>query len=222
MSNFKAISPLFFCIIVAGCTSLTKKTVPEESTQINEPIQVQAKPAEVVPVPEPEVVKIEPPKKPVIKPKQKPKPQSIATKTEQGRLILGEQEWVYIPGLDKSFKARVDTGATTSSVSAVEIVPFERDGKDWVKFRIEHEKTSSGEISLPVLRWARVKQSNTTKVQKRPVVTAWIQIGDLKEKADFTLTDRTHLSHPVLLGRSFFRDVAIIDVSRKFIQPKRK
>jgi hypothetical protein len=51
---------------------------------------------------------------------------------------------------------------------------------------------------------------------------AWIQIGDLKEKTEFTLADRTHLTYPLLLGRSFFKDVAVVDVSRKFVQPKHK
>ncbi|WP_264769115.1 RimK/LysX family protein [Klebsiella pneumoniae] len=42
-------------------------------------------------------------------------------------------------------------------------------------------------------------------------MVAWIQIGDLKEQTEFTLTDRTHLTYPLLLGRSFFKDVAVVD-----------
>ncbi|MDV7103532.1 ATP-dependent zinc protease [Vibrio sp. TH_r3] len=156
--------------------------------------------------------------KPIVKAKAKAEP----TKTEQGKLILGSEEWVYLPGLDKSFMAKVDTGATTSSISAVDILPFEREGKEWVKFRVEHKNISTDEISLPVLRWAKIKQANSTEAEKRPIVTAWIQVGDVKEKADFTLTDRKHLSYPVLLGQSYVRDIAVVDIGRKLVQPKKK
>ncbi|MDF4535811.1 ATP-dependent zinc protease, partial [Vibrio parahaemolyticus] len=125
-----------------------------------------------------------------------------------------------LPGLKESFKARIDTGATTSSISAVDIVPFERGGQDWVKFRIEHDNIRSEELSLPVERWVRIRQSSAEEAQRRAVVVAWIQIGDLKEQTEFTLTDRTHLTYPLLLGRSFFKDVAVVDVSRHYIQPK--
>ncbi|GAB2650967.1 ATP-dependent zinc protease family protein [Vibrio panuliri] len=160
---------------------------------------------------------------PETKPAEKPEPPKVESKkTSDGRLILGEKEWVYIPGLEESFRARVDTGATTSSISAVEIVPFERDGKDWVKFKMEHDGVRSKEIALPVERWVKIKQSSAEGSHRRAVVYAWIEIGDHKEKTEFTLADRTHLSFPVLLGRSFFRDVAVVDVSRKYVQDKHK
>jgi len=145
-----------------------------------------------------------------------------AKKTSDGKLILGEKEWVYVPSLNESFKARIDTGAATSSISAVDVVAFERDGNDWVKFRIEHDDIKSDEISLPVERWVRIRQSSAEGTQKRAVVVAWIEIGDLKERTEFTLADRTHLTYPLLLGRSFFKDVALVDVSRKYVQDKRK
>ncbi len=143
-----------------------------------------------------------------------------ALKTSDGKLILGAQEWVYVPGLEESFKARVDTGATTSSISAVDVVPFQRNGEDWVSFRIEHDGIASDVFSLPVTRWVNVLQSSSGESQERAVVTAPIRIGDLEEETEFTLADRTHLTFPLLLGRSFFKHVAVVDVSRKFVQPK--
>ncbi|WP_394250299.1 ATP-dependent zinc protease [Vibrio profundi] len=164
----------------------------------------------------------EKPAEPEVEKPVKPEPPVIEApkKTADGKLILGEEEWVFIPGLKETFKARVDTGATTSSISAVDIVPFERDGKDWVKFKIEHDGINSKELSLPVERWVNIKQSSADGSQKRAVVQAWIQLGDLKEKTEFTLADRTHLSFPLLLGRSFFRDIAVVDVGQKYVQDK--
>lgn len=154
---------------------------------------------------------VEEPKVPVVNEKN----------TVNGKLILGEEEWVYFPGLKESFKARIDTGATTSSISATDIVPFERDGKDWVKFKISHGELKSAEINLPVERWVKIRQSSSEESDRRAIVVAWIEIGNLKDRTEFTLADRSHLSYPVLIGRSLFRDMAVVDVSKKFVQPKK-
>ncbi len=196
-----------------ACTTTGQTPVePEQKPQIEEPKVEEPK------VEEKEVVKET---KPAEKPKQ-PEVVLKAKKTSDGKLILGEKEWVYVPGLEQNFRARIDTGATTSSISAVDIEPFERDGKDWVKFKIEHEGHKSKEIALPVQRWVKIRQSSADGTQERAVVDAWIQIGDLKEKTEFTLADRTHLTFPLLLGRSFFKDVAVVDVSQQYVQDKHK
>src|SRR5690606_8163018 len=41
-----------------------------------------------------------------------------------------------------------------------------------------------------------------------------------QQEAEFTLTDRSQMSYPMLLGRSFLQDVALIDVGKEFTQPK--
>ncbi|EGU47772.1 hypothetical protein VII00023_20302 [Vibrio ichthyoenteri ATCC 700023] len=216
--SWKALVPLLLCGGLVACANTSEQQVETEvKPQVTPPkveqpeTSPEAKP-EVKPKPEPETKPVEKPKPPVVE----------AKKTSDGRLILGEKEWVYIPGLEQSFKARIDTGATTSSISAVDIVPFERDGNDWVKFKIEHDGVNSKEIALPVDRWVKIRQSSAEGTQRRAVVQAWIQIGELKEKTEFTLADRTHLTFPVLLGRSFFKDVALVDVSKQYIQEKHK
>lgn len=203
MKNCKLILPLLLCGGLSACVTAPKENQVENKPEVNKEQTVEQA------TKQPEPIETE---QPVIELKAK--------KTSDGKLILGEKEWVYVPGLEEAFRSRVDTGATTSSISAVDIVDFERDGKDWVKFKIEHDGIHSKEIALPVERWVKIRQSSAEGTQRRPVVLAWIQIGDLKEKTEFTLTDRTHLSYPMLLGRSFFKDVAIVDVSRRYVQDK--
>ncbi len=206
---------------LAACTT-TQAPIEPETPPVEQP-EPEVEQPEVEPQPEPEVTEPEKPVEPETKPEPKPEPEpEKVQKTADGKLILGQNEWVYFPGLEDSFKARIDSGATTSSVSAVDIVPFERDGNDWVKFKILHDGINSDEIALPVQRWAKIKQSNNDNAEKRAVVLAWIQVGDVKEKTEFTLTDRTHLEFPILLGRSFFKDIAIVDVSQKYVQDKFK
>ncbi|MEF1279745.1 ATP-dependent zinc protease [Vibrio fortis] len=231
MYNWKAIITLMLSGGLVACSTTSQAPVePEQKPQIEQPVvddsskadEKDAKPSkEPVTEPEKEPEKVEKPAEPEKKPEPPKKPEKV-TKTPDGKLILGEEEWVYVPGLEESFKARVDTGATTSSISAIDIVPFERDGKDWVKFKIEHDGIKSQEVSLPVERWVKIKQSSAEGTQRRAVIVANIQIGDLKDKTEFTLADRTHLTYPLLLGRSFFRDVAVVDVSKKYVQDKVK
>lgn len=137
-----------------------------------------------------------------------------------GKLVLGAKEWVYVPSINANFDTRIDTGATTSSISATGMRFFKRDKQEWVSFRIEHEKILSEEMTLPIERWVKIRQSSTEEAHRRPIVMMWIQLGDRMEKTEFTLTDRTHLTHPLLLGRSFFNGIAIVDVSRLYVQDK--
>ena len=45
------------------------------------------------------------------------------------KVIVGSQEWCGLPGLGlPAIKARVDSGAATSSLHAFNITPFRRDG----------------------------------------------------------------------------------------------
>lgn len=227
MYNWKAIITLMLSGGLVACSTTTQVPVePEQKPQIEQPVvdestKAEEKEAEAPKESEKEVEKVEKPAEPEAKPvPPKEPPAKKVTKTADGKLILGEEEWVFVPGLKEAFKARVDTGATTSSISATDIVPFERDGKDWVKFKIEHDGIKSQEVSLPVERWVKIKQSSAEGTQRRAVIVANIQIGDLKDKTEFTLADRTHLKYPLLLGRSFFRDVAVVDVSKKYVQDK--
>lgn len=197
---------LFLMLILSGGL-VACATVPSEPSDTSTSTSIEPIEAELVTESaELEAIAVAPPKVPTV------------TKTPDGKLIFGEKEWVYVPAIEESFRARIDTGATTSSISAVDIDVFERDGRDWVKFRIKHDEVKSGEINLPVERWVRIRQSSDDSYQRRPVVMMWIQMGDRLEHTQFTLANRTHLHFPILLGRSFFRDVAVVDVSRKYVQ----
>lgn len=139
--------------------------------------------------------------------------------------ILGRNEWVGLPGVGTYLEARIDSGATTSSLSASEISRFERDGEDWVRFKLGLNEDDSvvervrGEwIEAPVDRRVRIVQA--TGEEKRPVISLLMTLGPLRETVQFTLTDRTHLDHPVLLGRRFLLDIALIDVAEEYLHER--
>jgi hypothetical protein len=137
-------------------------------------------------------------------------------------IILGSIEKVTIDSIKQSFDARVDTGAATSSLNAIDIKEFERNGKDWVRFHLADNTKSEEEkniwIEAPVLRYVKIRQSANEELDRRAVVELWVKVGKIHEKAQFTLADRSHMNHPILLGREFMRDIALVDVSRTYIQ----
>ena len=140
--------------------------------------------------------------------------------TPDGKLILGESEWVYVEEANGAFQSRVDTGAATSSISATDITVFEREGKRWVKFKMPLDNGKSLDIEAPFVRYVRIKQASAESSDRRPVVRLTMQLGSLTEKAEFSLKDRSEMDFSLLLGREFIKDVAVVDVAREFVQPK--
>lgn len=142
-----------------------------------------------------------------------------------GMVTLGSLERVYIDIVKSSFVARVDTGATTSSINAVDMQKFERNGKKWVKFHVSDVETAVADrkwVEAPIVRHVKIRQSSADDLERRPVVDLWVKLGSIHEKTQFTLTDRTQMDYPILLGREFIQDVAYVDVSRDFIASKKR
>lgn len=146
----------------------------------------------------------------------------VAPANVDGKMVLGRTEWIWVESVNRVFRARVDSGATTSSLSARDIVEFERDGENWVRFNMvpDDETDDSYEVEARRVRVAKIRQSSTDELDRRPVVSMTVRIGDFTENAEFTLTDRTQMTYPILLGREFLRDVALIDVAKSYYQPK--
>lgn len=129
--------------------------------------------------------------------------------------IIGETEAVYLEGFSAPFEARVDTGATTSSIDARNIRGFERDGKKWVSFQIvcRGEKLTRS-YELPVERVATIKRHGAESMQRYTVLLTF-RIGHLTLQREFTLADRSHFEYPVLLGRNVINGLAAVDPSRR-------
>lgn len=139
--------------------------------------------------------------------------------TRDGKLIVGASEKIWFEATDSVYEARIDTGATTSSLSAQKIALFERDGDRWVRFTLAHDQIDeSPQIEAPLVRYVRIIQVSADEPDRRPVVALTIRLGRLTEKAEFTLTDRSEMEYPVLLGREFLQDIAVVDIGREDIQ----
>ncbi len=130
---------------------------------------------------------------------------------------LGEVEWVTINPQGIRQKARIDTGAQTTSIGALNPQRFERDGERWVAFTIK-DRDSGQETVLkrPIKRVAKIKRHNAESVE-RFVVELTLSMGSISEVTEVSLADREKFEFPVLIGRNFLEGEAVVDVSRKFV-----
>lgn len=148
-------------------------------------------------------------------------PQRSKEETLDGKLVVGETEQVWLDIVNDDFAARIDTGATTSSLSAQDITVFERDGKPWVSFNMAHEGVDEKlQVETRLVRYVRIRQASADDADRRPVVELTMRLGSFTEKTEFTLTDRSQMTYSVLLGREFLKDIAVVDIARQNVQGK--
>ena len=178
------------------------------NVKITEP--PKAEKPEPLPLPVPET-------KPALAPAKKPAPAPVSKiKSNSEKLtIFGEAEYITIKPDNIRLKARIDTGATTSSIHSTEIRLLERDGKKWVKFNLTRSNGKKVPMEKPVVRTIEVKRHGQTK-QSRPVVRLDVVMGKIQKTTQFSLTDRSQFTFPVLIGRSLLKNIAIVDVNRSY------
>lgn len=188
--------------------------------------QVFQKPAQEQPAAKPEVAITAAPAKPV----ECPKPRTITRKVTVytpakvgDKQVFGEVEMGQIPALSLRFPARIDTGARTTSLHATDVELFERDGKDWVRFRNDRSGNSVQNWEQPLKRMVRIKRKQGGIIE-RPVIELKVQIGDVIQRLEVNLADRSNFEYPLLVGRDFLQDLVIVDVSKRYIadQPENR
>lgn len=133
------------------------------------------------------------------------------------KLVVGEFERVWVDPPEKVLVARIDASSDGSALAADDIVEFERDGSRWVRFQVTVDDETNT-VERPIRRTTRVAlaQGGTTR---RHVVDLRIQLGDVRETVDFTLSDTLGADHDMVLGRNFLTDVAMVDIGARFVQP---
>lgn len=139
------------------------------------------------------------------------------------RQLLGWKEWVKIGTKADSMRAKLDSGARTSSLHAEDVEEFERDGRKWVRFSLrdpDEKDAKSILIKAPVQRVAKVKNADGV-MERRFVVELGFTIGDRQLREEFTLNDRSVMICPVLIGRNALRHLGYVDCSRVDLAAKK-
>lgn len=136
------------------------------------------------------------------------------------KVIAGWVEKISFPQDNIVVKAKLDTGAATSSIHATNIKFFKKDKKRWVRFELvlkgaNDQIITTTKLESRNLRRVKIKNHDGDHELRGVVRLDFCFDGRLRQ-AEFTLTDRSEYIYPVLLGREFLEEVAIVDPSEVF------
>lgn len=132
------------------------------------------------------------------------------------KLIVGRLERVSIPKLDLfDLDAKIDTGADSSALHCDDIV-IDKEG--FVHFRLldkVHPAYNGKKFVFPLHTIKKIKSSNG-ETQERPAIRTDVVLMGKKYKATITLTDRSDMKYPMLIGRKFLSKRYLVDVSIEY------
>ncbi|AOC93220.1 MULTISPECIES: 30S ribosomal protein S6--L-glutamate ligase [Flavobacterium] len=138
----------------------------------------------------------------------------------QNKVILGSEEWCSFPELGiPTIKARVDSGAKTSAMHALNIAPFIKNDANWVKFDINPIQNNIKTIihcEAPLVDKRIVKSSSGFR-EHRYVIQTSLKIGDAKWPIEMTLTNRDSMGFRMLLGREAMSGRVLVDPEQKYL-----
>lgn len=124
--------------------------------------------------------------------------------------VIGAIEHVIIEPYGVKVDARIDTGASTTSLDARNLTV----SQDTVTFNLS-PKFGGAEIRIPVAAWRHVRTAGSR--ERRPVVELELCIDGKRLRVWVNLTDRSDMRYPLLLGRNVITGNFIVDPSRSFI-----
>ena len=129
---------------------------------------------------------------------------------------LGWREWVFLPSYnDFKLKAKIDTGAKTSSIHATNIQIYRKSHSKMVKFQI-YQSQSFLDIDTELISYKKIK-SSFGQTEIRPSVHMKIQIGAEIWLTEITLAQRAKLTYPMLIGRNSLNKKHIIHSHKSYL-----
>ncbi|SDT93838.1 retropepsin-like aspartic endopeptidase RimB [Geopseudomonas guangdongensis] len=145
-------------------------------------------------------------------------------KTFDHLAVIGLREWIALPELGLArLRAKIDTGAATSTLHASDIEPFERDGQRWVRFTAhlgsrvqrQHRQREALLVDLKTIR------SSTGHTQTRYVIRTELVLGDRHWPVEFTLACRQTMRYRVLLGaKALIAGQLVVNPALAYVQGK--
>lgn len=121
------------------------------------------------------------------------------------KITIGEVEEVVLLKWGVKHRARIDTGATSTSLDARKL----KIKDNFAEFNLRNGK----KVKLEVLEYRYIRTSVGREL--RPVVLLDLCLGSLHILTQVTLTDRSHLKYPMLVGRRVLKGNFVVDVSRR-------
>ncbi|MDC0872463.1 30S ribosomal protein S6--L-glutamate ligase [Flavobacteriaceae bacterium] len=133
--------------------------------------------------------------------------------------IIGSAEWCSFETLKiPAIKARIDSGAKTSSIQATHIRRFKRGGESWVSFEVnplQDNFSFSIQCESKIIDTRMVRSSSGIS-EKRFVIQVPVSIGENTFEIELTLANRDGMDFRMLLGREAMQDRFLVNPSTRY------
>lgn len=124
------------------------------------------------------------------------------------KVVIGWREWIDLPDWGLRLKAKIDTGAKSSSLDVVSVKRVENDIHYTV--RLSRKKSHTLDVVSPLHRMTTVKSSNGQR-QERYFVLLPIVLAGIRKNIEVSLACRKNMLHRMLLGREALQEHFLID-----------
>lgn len=142
---------------------------------------------------------------------QEERPAKKAKKITAGYI----EDVVIMPG-NLRLRAKLDSGARTSSLNAPNYRVFPRKGELWVSFSVTSRTGRKVTLERKLVRTARIKRIRNQS-QHRPVIMLGVCLGGVYQETQVNLVSREGFNFQMLVGRRFMRTRIIIDPGRTLL-----
>lgn len=141
------------------------------------------------------------------------------TKNDQPT-IIGSEEWFSLPSFGIPYiKARIDTGAKTSSIDAFNIQKFRKNNQLWVTYEIhplQNDRKTVIRCESEVIDQRYIRSSSGIS-EKRYVVQTEIAVGSMQWSIELTLSNRDAMGYRMLLGREAMINRFLVNPAAKLV-----
>jgi hypothetical protein len=135
-------------------------------------------------------------------------------------VILGWRERLALPALGiAQLKAKLDTGARSSSLHVDTLETFRRDGDDWLRFSLHPGRRAPAVHAEARALDRRMVTDTGGRRTERWFIRSEVELAGERFSIDINLTDRRHMLFPLLLGRTALAGRFIVDPSLSYTQP---
>lgn len=122
--------------------------------------------------------------------------------------VIGYLEDAVILPSGLEIKAKMDTGADSTSIHAVDIERYRKDGRDWVSFVVDTGDRRM-RFRRAVERVINIRRAGTSLIE-RPVVRMRLCIAGYEKLAEVNLADRSEMSAELLVGRRYMETGGLV------------
>lgn len=142
------------------------------------------------------------------------------TRSKPPPVMLGWREFLSLPDLGVfCIRAKIDSGARSSSLHVHGHTLVNRDGRQWVRFEIDHGARGElrHEVEAEVIAERDVTDSGGHRNRRLFIRTRLALPGGISWPIEINLTERRNMLFPMLLGRTALRRRCLVDPSRSFL-----